>query len=163
MAAGREFSTTGFGTGGRRARRTRFRIELRGVEIPDDAATDPSLHLYRGQSLSEYDEEMQRVIERCSAIPDLDIDLDEARSVWQDALTLPADPSSHHWYHGDLVAENLLVEGGRLTGVLDFGGLGVGDPTIDLHGAWELFDPSARDVFRSRLQIDDTEWLRGRA
>ena len=67
------------------------------------------------------------------------------------------------WFHSDLVAENLLTTNGRLTGVLDFGGLAIGDPTIDLHGAWEIFDSDARDIFRTRLNVDDATWNRGRA
>lgn len=47
--------------------------------------------------------------------------------------------------------------------MLDFGGLAVGDPTVDLHGAWELLDAPARDVFRTRLGVDDAEWQLGRA
>ncbi len=52
---------------------------------------------------------------------------------------------------------------GQLTGLLDFGGLGIGDPTVDLHGAWELFEPDARAAFRSRLDVDDATWLRAKA
>ena len=36
-------------------------------------------------------------------------------------------------------------------------------PPIDLHGAWEVLDPAGRTRFRSRLGVDDAEWLRGRA
>ena len=32
------------------------------------------------------------------------------------------------WFHSDLVAENLLLTDGRLSGVLDFGALSIGDP-----------------------------------
>ena len=51
---------------------------------------------------------------------------------------------------GDLAAENLLVRDGALTAVLDFGGLSVGDPTVDLVVAWEVLDPPARELFRGR-------------
>ena len=50
-----------------------------------------------------------------------------------------------------------------MTAVLDFGELGVEDSTVDLHGAWELFDKEARQIFRTRLEADESEWLRGRA
>jgi aminoglycoside phosphotransferase (APT) family kinase protein len=80
-------------------------------------------------------------------------------------LNLPGavEAATDRWYHSDLVAENLLMTNDRLTGVLDFGGLAVGDPTIDLHGAWELFDSPARTVFRTQLGVGEDEWLRGRA
>ena len=47
--------------------------------------------------------------------------------------------------------------------MLDFGGLSVGDPTVDLVVAWEILDPPAREVFRRQLGVDDATWLRGRA
>jgi aminoglycoside phosphotransferase (APT) family kinase protein len=65
---------------------------------------------------------------------------------------------AHRWYHGDLNAENLLVRDGRLAAVLDFGGLSVGDPTIDLVVAWQLLDPAARARFRDALDVDPTTW-----
>ena len=37
---------------------------------------------------------------------------------------------------GDL-AENLLLRNGNLAAVLDFGGLGIGDPTVDLLDLWQ--------------------------
>ena len=67
------------------------------------------------------------------------------------------------WYHGDLAAENLLVAEGRLTALLDFGGLSVGDPAVDLVVAWEVLDPPAREVFRDLVGVDEATWLRGRA
>ncbi len=66
------------------------------------------------------------------------------------------------WFHGDLNAENLLVRKGRLAAVLDFGGLAVGDPTIDLLPAWEVLDAPARAVFRDATGVDEATWLRGR-
>ena len=136
---------------------------LRELEVSESALEDPGLRVYRGGSLADFDERMHGIIDECSDISSLDLDFSAARSVWQGALCLPATPKPTSWFHGDLVAENLLVDRGRLVGVLDFGGLGVGDPAIDLHGAWELFDPPARDVFRGHLELDDAEWLRGRA
>lgn len=140
-------------------------LALRAIEVADAAAHDPSLRWYRGRALAEFDATTRRNIEKCRRIEDLDLDLDAALAVWTDALKVPGahDAAPDRWYHGDLVAENLLLTGGRLSAVLDFGGLGVGDPTIDLHGAWEVLDPSARAAFRARLGVDDAEWLRGRA
>ena len=71
--------------------------------------------------------------------------------------------ASPRWYHGDLFAENLLVRDGRLAAILDFGGLGVGDPTVDLIVAWEALDHAARHVFREAIGVDESSWLRARA
>jgi aminoglycoside phosphotransferase (APT) family kinase protein len=51
----------------------------------------------------------------------------------------------------------------HLAAVLDFGGLAIGDPAVDLIVAWEVLDAPARDIFRSQLAVDDATWLRGRA
>jgi aminoglycoside phosphotransferase (APT) family kinase protein len=144
-------------------------LALRAIDIPEDvpdgSAVDGQLRGYRGRSLAEFDRQFQKNVRHCRAIEDLNLDLDSALAIWNDSLDLPGalTPAADRWYHGDLVAENLLLNNGRLTGVLDFGGLCIGDPTIDLHGAWELFDASAREVFRARLGVDEAEWLRGRA
>jgi aminoglycoside phosphotransferase (APT) family kinase protein len=65
--------------------------------------------------------------------------------------------------HGDLIPGNVLVDGGRLVGVIDVGGLGPADPALDLVCAWHLFDEPARQVLRDALDCDDLEWQRGKA
>ena len=67
------------------------------------------------------------------------------------------------WFHGDLLAENLLVRDGRLAAILDFGGLSVGDPTVDLICAWQVLDRPAREVFQKAVDAEGESWLRGRA
>ena len=64
--------------------------------------------------------------------------------------------------HGDLLPGNLLVVDGRLSAVIDFGGLQVGDPACDLQPAWNLFAGSSRCRYRAELDVDDASWLRGR-
>lgn len=137
---------------------------LRGTRVPSRAIADPGLHSYRGEPLVALDAAVQDYLAQCRTLPDLDLDLDRCRDVWRAALALPgaADPGRPRWLHGDLLAENLLVRDGRLAAVLDFGGLAVGDPTVDLAGAWELFDPSARQVFRAAVDVDEATWLRAR-
>jgi aminoglycoside phosphotransferase (APT) family kinase protein len=138
---------------------------LRGMPVPAGALNDPALRSYRGEALVTGDDRTRQAIEACRSIEGLALDLDAALCVWEDALALPgaARPSAPRWLHGDLLAENLLVRDDRLAAVLDFGGLAVGDPTVDLIVAWELLDPSARRTFRESLAVDDSTWLTGRA
>ena len=49
-----------------------------------------------------------------------------------------------------------------MNAVIDFGCLGVGDPSCDLAIAWTLFEGESRDAFRACLRPDDATWTRGR-
>lgn len=140
-------------------------LALRNMELPETISGESKLRNYRGRTLQGFDRATQYCIEQCRSIEGLELDLDAALEVWTQGLSLPGASAAgpDRWYHGDLVCENLLLVDGKLSSVIDFGGLAVGDPTIDLHGAWELFDAPARDVFRARLGVDDAEWLCGRA
>jgi len=138
---------------------------LHAIVVPPGALTDPSLRWYRGSPLATRDMDTRRTIDACRAISELDLDLNAALQVWERAMALSGidQVATPRWYHGDLLAENLLVRDGRLTAVLDFGGLGVGDPTVDLIVAWEVLDTTSREVFREAVGADDLSWLRGRA
>jgi aminoglycoside phosphotransferase (APT) family kinase protein len=64
--------------------------------------------------------------------------------------------------HADLHPGNLLVAGGRVSGVIDWGSLSVGDPATELLFAWMVLDPPSRTLFRELIGVDDATWLRGR-
>jgi aminoglycoside phosphotransferase (APT) family kinase protein len=82
---------------------------------------------------------------------------------WEDALAAPEWSGEPVWIHGDLDSRNLLVDDqGRLSGVIDFGCLGVGDPACDVMAAWKLFTAESRDLFRHELAVDDATWARAR-
>jgi aminoglycoside phosphotransferase (APT) family kinase protein len=138
---------------------------LEQAEVPQEAASSPDLHWYRGDPLATMDETTRSNLERCRSLRDFGFDLDAAERIWDEAMKLP-DAAAHaapRWYHGDLAAENLLLRHGALAAVLDFGGLSVGDPTVDLVVAWEILDAPSRELFRRQLGVDDATWLRGRA
>lgn len=64
------------------------------------------------------------------------------RRIWEEALAAPLDlPPA--WLHGDLHPRNLLVAGGALCGVIDWGDLTGGDPATDLAAIWMLFEDAA--------------------
>lgn len=88
----------------------------------------------------------------------------QVREAWRLVRQVPPASEEPCWIHTDLSAENLLVApGGELAGVIDFGGLGVGDRSADLLYAWSLFDREAREVFRAESGVEEATWLRARA
>lgn len=135
--------------------------ELRGIPVPSAARTDPALRSYRGGRLADLDEDFRHWVNACRGLSSLDLDLDHALAVWDRAVAAEraAEPDIS-WYHGDLLAENLLVRDGRLAAIIDFGGLAVGDGTVDLVVAWEVLGADGRDVFWQALGTDDTARLR---
>ncbi len=99
-----------------------------------------------------------------AAIAALDGILDTAAltAAWDAALRAPVWHGPPVWIHGDLLPGNLLVVRGRLSAVIDFGVLGVGDPACDLVVAWTLLSGESRDRFRRVLSVDEGTWARGR-
>jgi len=90
------------------------------------------------------------------------IDSDAAIAAWERALEAPAWEGTPVWIHTDLLRPNLLVRGGRLRAVIDFGGVGVGDPAADVIAAWSVFSHTGRGSFRGALDVDDAIWNRAR-
>jgi aminoglycoside phosphotransferase (APT) family kinase protein len=119
----------------------------------------PGAHnFFRGEPLA------MRHAETRTAIATLHNTLDAGAAVaaWEAALQAPAWNGPAVWLHGDLHPTNLLVKRGRLSAVIDFGGLGVGDPACDLMVAWTILSADTREVFRAALPVDDSAWARGR-
>jgi aminoglycoside phosphotransferase (APT) family kinase protein len=112
----------------------------------------------RGGPLAEHDEQVRRSI---AALGDR-IDGDATLRSWQESRGASAWDGAEVWVHGDLLPGNLLVVDGRLSAVIDFGGLNVGDPACDLQPAWNVFAGDSRLRFRAELAVDDASWLRGR-
>lgn len=138
---------------------------LRLLEVPEQAQADPELRWYRGDLLALHDPSFRADVRACRDMPGLGIDLDAALALWDRAVALPTARRTgpDRWFHGDLVAENLLVRPPGLGALLDLGGVAVGDPSVDLIVAWEVLDARSREELRTRLDVDEEEWLRGRA
>lgn len=112
----------------------------------------------RGGDLWAHDGWMQECFDRSAGL----LDVPTLRRLWDAWRDLPRD-AADAMTHGDLIPGNLLVDDGRLTGVIDVGGFGPADPALDLVAAWHLLDHGARQVFRAQLAAGDLEWDRGRA
>src|SRR5258708_10980104 len=134
-----------------------FLAELHRIEATEGPQPGPH-NFYRGGTLSTYDAEVRESIGRLES----QIDTDAATAMWESAIRT-VWVGTPIWVHGDISLGNLLMLDGRLTGVLDFGSLAVGDPACDLSIAWTVFRGEARRAFRARLQFDAGTWLRARA
>lgn len=94
------------------------------------------------------------------------IDGPAVTAAWERSLA--ARPAAEgRWIHGDLLPGNLLARDGRLTGVIDWGAMGVGDPAADLVPAWGAgLTAAERADFRAAatdgLPDPDDAWERGR-
>jgi len=121
---------------------------------------DPVVGAPRGgrKPLRELDSVTRGAIESARGV----IDSDGATDAWQRALEAPAWQGAPVWIHADLLRPNVLVHGGRLCAVIDFGGVGIGDPAADVIAAWSVFSQTGRGVFRGALDVDDGTWNRAR-
>ena len=112
----------------------------------------------RGGHLPDHDAWMETCLERSEGL----LDVPPLRRLWAALRELPREDGDL-MTHGDLIPGNLLVDGGRLTGVIDVGSLGPADPALDLVAAWHLLEPGPREAFRADLRCGDLEWARGAA
>ncbi len=123
---------------------------------------DAAQHDLRGAPLAVRDAETRRGL----AALDDEIDVGAALGVWEHTLRAERWRRPPVWSHGDLLPGNLLARAGRLAAVIDFAGLGVGDPACDLMIAWGLFSGASRTAFRDALRdeirLDEALWARGR-
>ena len=107
-------------------------------------------NFFRGGPLATWDEQTRQLI-RLTAD---DIDAGAAASVWDTALASTWEQAPV-WVHGDLTASNVLVAGGALHAVIDFGGVATGDPAYDLVMEWEFFTGDSAAAFRRGLHLDE--------
>jgi aminoglycoside phosphotransferase (APT) family kinase protein len=112
----------------------------------------------RGGRLPDHDAWMETCLQRSEGM----LDVPPLRRLWAALRELPRE-GGDVMTHGDLIPGNVLVDGGRLAGVIDVGGIGPADPALDLVAAWHLLDPGPRDAFRADLRCGDLEWARGAA
>lgn len=133
-----------------------FLKELEAIDASDGIPAGIQ-NFHRGGNLAVYDQETRSVIDKLSGQYDQKL----LKEIWELALATRY-PSEPLWLHGDVAVGNLLVRNGRLSGVIDFGTMGVGDPSSDLVMAWNFFDNESRDIFLSRMNFDQDTVNRAR-
>jgi aminoglycoside phosphotransferase (APT) family kinase protein len=140
-----------------------FLLALRAIDASDGPPPESS-NGFRGCDLADERDSPVVASYMDARIGRLDgiVDTGRIRDLWEHTLATPAWSREPVWVHGDPAPSNLLADGGRLSAVIDFGTLAVGDPAVDLIAAWTLLDADSRAVLRDRLAVDDDTWTRGR-
>ena len=121
-------------------RLARFLRDLH-VPAPEDAPTN----VFRGGGISSRTETFDDIVDPWSTATGGSAHA--ARQVWRNAVNAPVWGDAPVWLHGDLHSANVIVDGGSISAVIDWGDVCSGDPACDLAVAWMLFDADARDVF----------------
>jgi aminoglycoside phosphotransferase (APT) family kinase protein len=126
---------------------------------PEDAPRNP----WRGVPLVARAKTVREHLRQLDGLVDRVAVLD----LWERVLSAPRWSGPPLWIHGDLHPGNLLISGGRLSAVLDFGDLAAGDPATDLSIAWMLLPSSVRRSFLESARgpahpLDDDTWMRAR-
>jgi aminoglycoside phosphotransferase (APT) family kinase protein len=132
-----------------------FAVAIRKIDL----LGGPPAH--RGQPLIAEDAAMRAAIEalRRTSEP---FDADEITAAWEEALAARSWAGPALWTHSDLMPSNLLLTGDRVSAIIDFGAVGLGEPATDLIPAWNLLPASVRPVYREAVDVDDATWARGR-
>jgi aminoglycoside phosphotransferase (APT) family kinase protein len=137
-----------------------FALELADVvrqlrAIPTPGAPPAS---NRARPLHEYDAATRRAIAEAAHL----IDAEAATAVWDEALAAEPHAGPPVWVHADLEG-NCLVQGGHLSGLVDWGSACAGDPAVDVQVVWSpLFTPESRVVFLDALAGDTATVARSR-
>ncbi len=112
----------------------------------------------RGGALTEHDEWVTYCLRQSADI----LPVGHLSRAWSKLRCLPReDPDVMS--HKDLIPANLVIDGGRLSGVLDTGSFGPADPSLDLVCGWHLLDRGPREVLRDHLEASELQWMRGAA
>jgi aminoglycoside phosphotransferase (APT) family kinase protein len=117
-----------------------------------DPAGGPEPAGGRGRPLPLRDPHVRDALDRVEAPGALEL--------WERATAAPEWEGEPVWLHCDLDARNVLARERRLTGVIDWGGMGIGDPAVDVMVVWKLVAARDREQFRDALAVDDATWLR---
>lgn len=133
-----------------------FLVALRVLDATDGPKAGRH-SFYRGGRLAPFETDVLASLE---ALGD-GVDQAACRRVWAEALESTWEGPGV-WVHGDVAVGNLLVRDGRLSAVIDFGQLAVGDPACDLVIAWVFLEGEAREAFREAVDLDERTWTRAR-
>lgn len=138
-----------------------FLAALHGVPVTDeDVARGPGDTMGRADLPRRAPLLLERLAELDGVLPESEVAA--VREMVARRVDTPAWAQRPCWVHGDLYPRHLLVDAAhRVTGVLDWGDVHLGDPAVDLMLAWTFLPPEARPAFREAYgPIDADTWAR---
>ena len=104
---------------------------------PADAPSNP----FRGVPLAARSDLFEQRFARAGQVAPMPAA--RIRALWDDACAAPAAARAL-WLHGDLHPRNVLVDGGRIVAVIDWGDMARGDHATDLAAVWMLLPQRAQ-------------------
>ena len=150
-------------------------VDARGAVVGEQAAAELANFVRALQRVDTTEALSRRVGDRGGLLEDLDDEVHSAVAAvgdridaaavlrsWEESAAASPWTGADVWLHGDLLPGNLLLQADRLTAVIDFGMLTVGDPAADLLPAWNLESYADRRTFLTGLEPDEATRLRGR-
>ncbi|ASC78148.1 aminoglycoside phosphotransferase family protein [Serratia sp. SRS-8-S-2018] len=118
-----------------------------------------AISAYRGGPVSARDALTRESIAQCAP----HLDAAALLQAWDNVSQVSENTSGACWLHTDIQPGNVLIDNGELAAVIDWGGIAIGDPAVDMIVAWNLMGAEAREHFRQAVKVDDETWRRGRA
>jgi aminoglycoside phosphotransferase (APT) family kinase protein len=135
-----------------------FAAFLRSLHV--EAPADAPINTVRGGPLAQRAATVEARLRRLAAAGMI---AQEIWQIWRSALSAPLDVAPT-WLHGDLHSRNVLVEGGAISGIIDWGDITSGDRATDLASIWMLFaEPRARhDALAAYADLSEATLQRAR-
>ena len=127
------------------------------VPAPENAPVNPYRGVPLNQRIAGAEERMLRLAK------ETDLITATIQRLWNEAVEAPLD-AQPTWLHGDLHAQNVLVDAGVITAIIDWGDLCQGDRASDLAAIWMLFEDRAvrEEAMRLCGDVSDATWARAR-
>ena len=133
-----------------------FLIELQTTN-PTNGPVPGKHNFFRGGNLSVYNDETIKALDKL----DTAVIREKCIQIWKQALNTSWERKPV-WIHGDLAPGNIIIQNNHLSGVIDFGCMGVGDPACDYVIAWTFFSHQSRKIFKEQLHVDEKTWNRAK-
>lgn len=112
---------------------------------------------------AEMQQRVPMIVDKLALLDELWHAPKDVRALLDEAFALPP-PEPGAVCHGDLHFRHVLVEGDRVTGIIDWIDLCRGDPALDLQLVWSALPPEARSAFFGEYgDVDAATMLRARA